>query len=98
MSRGRVVRCLSPGVEEAGVLDGDPLEQPRTSASIPVIVLRLAVAVALVAAFVLYFIVDGDGEASATFASESWILMVLPPTALAVSLILGHRLRATHPS
>ncbi len=86
------------GVDEAEVLDGDPLEQPRTSASIPVIVLRLAVAAALVAAFFLYFIVDGDGEAPATFSLESWILVLLPPTALAVSLMLGYRLRVARPS
>ena len=85
-------------VDEAGVSDEGLRQRARTSASIPVIVLRLLVIFALAAGFVLYFVVDGDEEAPDTFSLTSWFLMLLPPTALALSLILGRWLRVAHAS
>lgn len=73
-------------------------ERPRTASTLPVIILRLAVIVALPVGFWLYFYVGGDGEAPDTFSLGSWALMLVPPTVVATSLVLGFWLRVPHPS
>ncbi len=49
-------------------------------------------------AFVLYFVVNGEGDAPDTFSLTSWALMIVPPSALAAVLLLGFWLRDDHAS
>jgi hypothetical protein len=72
-------------------------ERPRATATSLVVALRLAAVVALTVTYLVFWTSE-TMTAPDTFSMGSWAWMLLPPTILVASLIMGLWLRVPHPS